>query len=339
MERPRVQLKSTNIVKELRSALDNSLHRFLEMEGVVGIILDGGLSRGYGDILSEIDVVIYLHEKAFDWYKNGNCPVALGITVIDGYLYDIKLVNYEDELERSYDSTALWDLSYADILYDPEGKIAEFKSRKLACTVDIDSAGGLLWEAYWNYRLAGDIWIYRQDTMQGHYVFNNAIKPLVSALFIVNREYIPHDKWLIHMSRSLAWKPDSWEKDLQGALNTGDFSVRSLEERQMCIDRLWNGMNDRLCEMTGTDDRLNFVRKAGYESLKKLIEKEEYTLQEWAAMEGLEALNYEPLHSVFHREGDRILLDKERLISIRPEDMYVWFYEIVDAGRKGVAAE
>ena len=50
MERPRVQLKSTNIVKELRCALNNSLHRFLEMEGVVGIILDGGLSRGYGDI-------------------------------------------------------------------------------------------------------------------------------------------------------------------------------------------------------------------------------------------------------------------------------------------------
>ena len=74
----------------------------------------------------------------------------MGITVIDGYLYDIKLVNYEDELERSYDSTALWDFSYADILYDPEGKIAEFKSRKLACTVDIDSAGGLLWEAYLN---------------------------------------------------------------------------------------------------------------------------------------------------------------------------------------------
>ena len=42
MERPRVQLKSTNIVKELRCALNNSLHRFLEMEGVVGIILDGG---------------------------------------------------------------------------------------------------------------------------------------------------------------------------------------------------------------------------------------------------------------------------------------------------------
>ena len=102
--------------------------------------------------------------------------------------------------------------------------------------------------------------------MQGHYVYNNAIKPLVSALFIVNREYIPHDKWLIHMSRSLAWKPDSWEKDLQGALNTGDFSAQSLQERQMCIDRLWNGMNDRLGEMTGTDDRLNFVRKAGYES-------------------------------------------------------------------------
>ncbi len=51
-------------------------------------------------------------------------------------------------------------------------------------------------------------------------------------------------------------------------------------------------------------------------------------------MEGLEALNYEPLHSVFHREGDRILLDKECLLSLRPEDMYVWFYEMVDAAKK-----
>lgn len=52
------------------------------------------------------------------------------------------------QLKRSYDSTALWDLSYADILYDPEGKIADFKCGKLSFPVDLDSAGGLLWEAY-----------------------------------------------------------------------------------------------------------------------------------------------------------------------------------------------
>lgn len=60
MKRPYVNLNSHNTVNELLAALNETLHKFTALNGVVGVILDGGLSRGYGDYLSEIDVIIYL---------------------------------------------------------------------------------------------------------------------------------------------------------------------------------------------------------------------------------------------------------------------------------------
>ena len=334
MKRPYVNLNSENIVSELLGALNESLDKFTNLKGVVGIILDGGLSRGYGDFLSEIDVVIYLNQTSFLEYKEGRCPFALGITMIDGYLYDIKLANYQEELKRELDFVEQWDLSYAKILYDPEGKMADYISKKISPPVDISRASGLLWSAYWSYKLAGDIWIHRQDILQGHYVFNSAIKPLISALFIANKEYIPHDKWLVHMSRSLLWKPDDWDALLLGAMNTGDFSLQSLINRQQCMEKLWNEINHKLCVMSNFYNQLDFVQKSNYESLIKLITKEEYTIDEWLSVESLESLNYEPFHSLFQRVGDRIIFNKNRLLSLKPDDMYMWMYQIANEVRK-----
>ncbi len=334
MKRPYVKLSSQNTLQELLKALYKSLHKFTDLNGMVGIILDGGLSRGYGDHLSEIDIIIYVHEKQFLEYKEGTCPFALGITVIDGYLYDIKLVNFEQEIQRDFDSIALWDLSYASIIYDPEGKIADFVKQKLSRPVEISSASSLLWDAYWHYRLAGDIWIYRQDALQGHFVLNNAIKPLLSALFIANKEYIPHDKWLVHMSKSLLWKPNNWDTVLMGIMRTDDYSVRSLIDRQQCIDGLWKSINHKLCEMSDFHSELDFVQKRSYESLRKLIDKSEYTIDEWMSVESLESLNYEPIHSIFKKMGDKIILDQNGLLALKPEDMYIWMYQIANEARK-----
>ena len=231
--------------------------------------------------------------------------------MIDGYLYDIKLVNYQEELKRQLDFVEQWDLSYAKILFDPKGKMADYINKKISPPVDISSASGLLWSAYWSYKLAGDIWIYRQDILQGHYVFNSAIKPLISALFIANKEYIPHDKWLVHMSRSLLWKPDDWDALLLGAMNTGDFSLQSLINRQQCMEKLWNEINKKLCVMSNFYIQLDFVQKSNYESL-----------------------NYEPFHSLFQRVGDRIIFNKSRLLSLKPDDMYIWMYQIANEVRK-----
>jgi len=336
MKRPYVNLDSKNTVQEMIDALNNSLDMFTALDGVVGITLNGGLSRGYGDYLSEIDVVIYLHEQQFMEYKNGLYPFALGITMIDGYLYDIKTVIFEQELESDYDSIALWDLSYAKIIYDPQLKIAGFIKQKLSKPINISHAGGLLWSAYWSYKLAGDIWIHRNDTIQGHFTFNNAINPLISALFIANNEYIPHEKWLVHMSKSLLWTPENWNERLKGAMSTGDYSVQSLKDRQNYIDCLWREINHKLCDISEFYSKLDFVQKESYETLNRLVKKSEYTLAEWEAVSNLDSLNYEPIHTIFKRTGDTIMINKEALLSLKPEDMYIWMYEIANAVKKNM---
>ena len=331
MKRPYVNLSSENTIQKMLDALNASLKTFTALNGVVGIILNGGLSRGYGDYLSEIDVVIFLHEEQFSEYNDGLYPFALGITVIDGFLYDIKCVSYEQELERDYDLVALWDLSYAKIIHDPQDKVSALVASKLSKPVDISKASGFLWSAYWSYKLAGDIWIHRQDIEQGHFTLNNAISPLISALFIANNEFVPHEKWLVHMSKSLLWTPKNWVEKLKGAMSTGDFSVKSLVERQKHICNLWEEINQKLCYLSEFYGKLNFVQKSSYETLSRLMKKSEHTLDEWNAISSLDSLNYEPIHSIFKREGDKIILDKNAVSLLRPDDMYIWMYEIADA--------
>ena len=119
-----------------------------------------------------------------------------------------------------------------------------------------------------------------------------------------------------------------------GAMNTGDFSIQSLKKRQSIIHGLWNDVNCKVCELSEFYTELNFTQKHSYETLNSLLKKSEYTITEWEAVSSLETLNYEPMHSIFKRVGNKIVLNKSSFLSIKPEDMYVWMYEIVNETRK-----
>ncbi len=138
MTRPYVQIKSTNELHALRGHLDAMLPRFTSFEGVVGLTLNGGMSRGYADRLSEVNVTFFLDPDAFQQWQRSKTPIALGITVLEGQLYDIKIVDYAAERERVWDPVTLWDASYAEILYDPDGRLHDLYVEKLADQPDID---------------------------------------------------------------------------------------------------------------------------------------------------------------------------------------------------------
>ena len=55
-----------------------------------------------------------------DW-QSGKPPISVGITRLAGQLYDVKYVDFNAERARDWDDTELWDASYAEILFDPEG--------------------------------------------------------------------------------------------------------------------------------------------------------------------------------------------------------------------------
>lgn len=329
MTRPYVNLTSRNRIQEFQSEIGLRLDDFAALDGVCGITLNGGLSRGYGDELSEIDLVFYLEACCYARWSGGQSPLPLGITRIGGYLYDIKIVNLEEEQHKHWDGTALWDLSYAAILFDPSGKIAQLMDAKLADRPERLQAEGPLFQCWWYFRLAGDIWIHRGDIVQGHTMLNSAAVQLIGALFLANREYVPHEKWLIHLSRSLAWTPPDWEARLLEIMNTGDFSHQSLIRRQTAIERLWEEVDAYIISQERPGYALNVMHVTFYDLLKLLLLQDPLPIDEWTRRMSLSVLSSEPFIRFISLEHDHITVDREKLLTLNPEELYSWHSAIV----------
>ncbi|HBL07117.1 MAG TPA: hypothetical protein DDZ33_09380 [Clostridium sp.] len=242
----------------------------------------------------------------------------------------MKILNLEEEKQKSWDSIALWDLSYAKILYDPNGEIKKFVRDKLINKPEPLQAEGLLFDCWWYFRLAGDIWIHRGDTVQGHYMMNNAVTKLVEALFIVNGEYIPHEKWIINFSRTLSWTPTQWETRILKVMSTGDLSLESLINRQSVIEKLWEEIDLYIVKKECPHFKLRVMQKSFYDLLKLLFENDFVTVEEWSENASLSFLSGEPFFSFVTIKNGKIIVDKEKAFSIKPEDLYYWHYEILE---------
>jgi hypothetical protein len=333
MTRPRVQIHTPNHVSALRRHLEAQLPQFRALPGVVGITLNGGMSRGYADHLSEIDVTLFLTTEAYAQWQNGAAPLPVGIVVIAGALYDLKIVDFQAEKDRAWEADTLWDASYAEILFDPQQVLAPLLAEKLAHFPQPQDAEGDLFRCWWYFRLAGDIWIHREDVLQGQQMLNQAVVYLVRALFLANREFVPHEKWLLHLSRSLEWQPPAWESRLQEAMNTGDMSKSGLQKRQAGIEQLWDEIDARIA-LGFPALPVRMMQKTFYDLLHWLAEKETVSSAEWQTRAGLGMLNGATFYGLVTRHADQIHLERDRLLQIGPDELYSWHYAVVAAVRR-----
>ncbi len=330
MSRPYVTISINNKIDELMRHLEEKvMPKLMALPGMIGITLNGGLSRGFADHLSEIDISVYLNDESFTQWCTDKSPIPLGIVKLENIVYDIKIIQFNGEYDRQYGDVELWDLSYAKILHDPENKISELFKEKLEVKVEIFEATNLLWECYWNFQLAGDTCINRRDTMQGHFILNKSIKLLIKSLFIVNKERIPHDKWLVHMSYTLNWKPNKWKERLTEAMNTNNFTVEGLIARQRAIKGLWNEIEDFVKDRCYPEFSLMTSQKSLYNLLVCLVERGEISVTEWQKMANITVLNMDPLYMITEIREGKIILNKEKLLSVKEEDMYSWHFEII----------
>ena len=331
VNRPTVKIEQKNKIAYLSGHLNGVIPDLTNLKGVVGITLNGGLSRGYADHLSEIDITIFLDNDTFALWNSGNSPITTFITKIDNELYDIKYVCYSNEVDRKYSiETELWDLSYAKILFDPEKKIETFIQNKLSKKSTIAEAEQYMFGAWWYYRLATDIWIHRDDVLQGHMMLNNAVAGIIKALFCCNEEYIPHEKWLVHMSRTVKWKPHNWEQDLENAFSTGKMNLTDLKNRQNNIDKLWSELDLYLKEKMNLSVNLSIIQKSNFNLLNWLYKKKKVSIEEWEAKAGLELLNCDPFSKIVEMKDNYLIINIEACNKITEKDMYYLFYETLN---------
>lgn len=331
MPRPHVQINAPNHIGDFRAHLIDQLPHLIALPGVQGIMLNGGLSRGFADELSEIDLTLYLDSTTRTRWEMGQAPLPLGICVLAGMVYDIKIADLAEEAARDWEMVALWDLSYAEILHDPTGALTRLKQEQLI-PIDPQLAAGPLFAAWWHFELAGNCWVKREDALQGHLVLNQAVIELLKALFLANGEYIPHEKWLLHLSRSLAWLPAQWEGRLSQAMTSAP-ALSSVRMRQKALAGLWQAIDDYLVQSFYPDYPLNMTQINLYEQLRRLVEDGQMSLAAWQTEAGLDLLNQSPFHEVVTVGEGLVRLDRERFLTLGPNDMYEWHYAILQAAR------
>lgn len=330
--RPRPDADGANRAAEYRAHLGETLSGFADHPGVVGVLLTGGVARGFADDRSEIDVTLYLTAEAAARWRRGEAPVATGITKREDYLYDVKTVDIEAAAAREWSETAQWDASYAEVLYDPEGRVTSLLESKCA-PPGPERASELLFSAWWYARLTTDCWRDRGDPIQSHLVLSEAIRPLLRAVFVANGEYVPHEKWLANLSRSLEWTPRDWHERLGEAVRTGPLTAEAVARRQAVVLGLWRDVDREVRSAFDESLPVAATQRSFYEPLARLLEDSRVPLATWESEYGLELLSQDPFHDIATLCEDAVVLEESALADVEPGDLYEWHYEVLEAAR------
>ena len=248
--RPQPTISSPNRFESLFRQAEELTDRFRSCNGVVGVLLTGGVARGYADHFSELDLAVYLNQHQFEeWTISGCPPLPEGDSLLDGCHVDIDYLCYEQELEEEWEHIKRWDRSYALILHDPEGLVRDMLAQKVVLGETEKAAlVSRYFVLYGDYfaRVVVPSWVHRGDLPAAHHCVNIALDSLIKAVFLANDELIPFEKWTLNLSYTLAWLPAHWRERTEQALMVKEMSEGDIDRRRELIGDLLTECATRL---------------------------------------------------------------------------------------------
>ena len=253
-----VKLKGKNRVGEFRRIAQNLASAISSFEGVTGIVLSGGLVRGFVDRFSDLDIIVLLDKKDERLMRRIR---RIGSDGQGRFGIDVDLEIYSlDDLERKWGELQRWDFAHSKIIFDPNGKVRRLVEKKLKVRKSfwikriVIAAELLKWYCCPPEDSMGFIaeaWISRGDLASAHYSLNYAIELLLRMIFALNKEYLPPKKWRIFYSYRLKWLPKNYERLLREALKIKSLSVEDFYRRWKAIAKIWRRTAPQMMNETG----------------------------------------------------------------------------------------
>lgn len=259
----------TDITRLHLTAARNFARGLRRYKEVVGAVLLGSASRGYADVLSDIDIIVFVDNPFFD-------KVEKGEQLRGNFEFDTIVSYYEFAKNHEWNMDQRWAYSSAKILYDPNGKIRQLIREKTQLTtkertnllVDnimligwygIAPVEGETWHGYTFWRPA-DFWIRRGDPSSAHYILDRALDMFLDILFLTNRRLIPDEKWKLNLSSRLPWLPPHYDDHLKEVLLRRTLDSEEFEHRLQAFYKLYRLTVAQL-------DSLGFLPKNLYQYL------------------------------------------------------------------------
>ncbi|MFX1419923.1 MAG: nucleotidyltransferase domain-containing protein [Promethearchaeota archaeon] len=323
-ERPKGEICSKGKYEEILEEAKKIANELSRENGIVGITLCGGLSRGYADELSEIDLNIYLEDNVYNDWIIGMGPVPHGDALWKGNYVDIDFFSFEKEKIEEWGLIKKWDASYNVILFDPEAKIEALFNKK-----DVFSSQEkfhCLSKSFEKCMYIGSLvslqWINRGDPIAANQLISNALSGLIDLVFLANDEYPPYEKWALNYSYSLKWLPQDWRKRISEIILTKELSIKEAERRRDLFIKLYKDCWEKI---VGKESRnLEFIDFKTLQELQYIVDNSPVSIEKFAESFDIKDLSYEPIYkfsNITIRDGNKyISFNREKFIQEKNAD-------------------
>jgi predicted nucleotidyltransferase len=253
------RLKGKNQIREFSKVAKALTSKIGSHKGVAGVILIGGLTRGFADKYSDVDMITLLSRKDENLRKKLK-EIGSDEQKRSGIDIDLEVHFLEDFRARKWDEMFKWDLSHAKIVLDPEKEIQRMLTEKLKVSKVfwlkriVICSEYLKWYCCPPKEDVGTIveaWVERGDMVSAQYCLSYAFDLLIRIMFALNKEFLPAPKWRVFYSYTLRWLPTDYKKLLKKALTIMGFSKHDLNRRMKALKQIWRETLPKIREETG----------------------------------------------------------------------------------------
>src|SRR5437870_12872874 len=151
--------------------------------GIEAVMLTGGVSRGYADEMSELDLTLFLRPATYRlWIERWQSPLPEGDNLIGSWAVDLYYASIARERKEAWSPLKIWDRSFARVLYDPRGRLAALLREKVRSKLEPWSLHADAAEAHWSWEMALD-WTHRTDGIACHHLPSPSLGPFPGLLF------------------------------------------------------------------------------------------------------------------------------------------------------------
>lgn len=265
-------MKGKNRIDTLRKAAEDIIDRLNGNENVTGILYTGGLTRGFADKYSDLDIFVFLSQDSPAFRKQVK-SISREIEQKHSVETDIEVHVLDSFMEQEWSEYLKWDLSNSKIVFDRDGAL----SKKLSGNLKLDNELARLriakdmvyisWYCFPERREIPsmiDLWDDRGDAISAHYAVSYAMELIIEILYALNQSHVPAPKWRMHCIHSLDWIPKDFQVIMERAMLIKEISAKEARKRASALLPLWKEILNHIQQTSGLD----------YEQAKKLyIEK------------------------------------------------------------------
>ncbi len=253
------RLRGNNQIKKFKQVAQKLVSEISQLDGVCSIVFLGGLTRGFADKFSDVDLIVFLN-KNDNQLKRQIRTIGSREEQSSGLDIDLGIRFFDNFKKLKWHEVDMWDFSHAEVAFDPQGKLADLLGKKLTVPQRFwleriaEYAEYLKWYCCppeENVGTVAEAWIHRGDLASAHFCLNYAVDLIVRMMFALNREFLPAPKWMLFYSHGLKWLPTGYKKLLEEALTIKSLSETDFKRRTIAVRKLWAHMIPKIEHETG----------------------------------------------------------------------------------------